>query len=228
MRTALQYAGWLIGLPLELLIVAALLRGPYRRFPFIMLYGVALFLTTVLEISVYEAYYYSGKRLRLGRTFAQYYWIDEGIRQTLLFAVVISLVYLASVALRSRAVVRGFLVCGAVIFAGAAFLVHYDRNAVVGEWMTLWLRDLNFSAAILDLGLWAMLLASRYKETRLLLLSGALGIQFTGEAIGQSLRHMFPWSLSPGDVVTMLANLVCLWIWWQALRTVPQSQITVA
>ena len=225
MRTALQFAGWLIGLPLELLIVAALLRGPYRRFPFIMLYGVALFLTTVLEISVYEAYY-SG--IRIGRTFAQYYWIDEGIRQTLLFAVVISLVYLASATLRSRAVVRGSLVCGAVIFAIAAFLGHYDRNAVVGEWMTLWLRDLNFSAAILDLGLWAMLLASRQKETRLLLLSGALGIQFTGEAIGQSLRHLFPWTLSPGDVVTLLANLVCLWIWWQALRTVPQSQISSA
>ena len=91
--------------------------------------------------------------------------------------------------------------------------------------MTLWLRDLNFSAAILDLGLWAMLLASRHKETRLLLLSGALGIQFTGEAIGQSLRHLFPWELSPGDVVTLLANLVCLWIWWQALRTVPKFEI---
>jgi hypothetical protein len=225
MRTALQYAGWLIGLPLELLIVAALLRGPYRRFPFILLYGVALFLTTVLEISVYQAYY-SG--ILRGRTFAQYYWIDEGIRQTLLFAVVISLVYLASAALRSRAVVRGSLVFGAVIFASVAFLAHYDGKAVVGEWMTLWLRDLNFSAAILDLGLWAMLLASRHKETRLLLLSGALGIQFTGEAIGQSLRHLFPWTLSPGDVVTLLANLLCLWIWWQALRTVPQPQITSA
>jgi hypothetical protein len=223
MRTALQYAGWLIGLPLELLIVAALVRGSYRRFPFILLYGIALFLTTVLEISVYQAYY-SG--IRIGRTFAQYYWIDEGIRQTLLFAVVISLVYLASEAFRSRALVRGSLVCGAVIFAGAAFLVHYDGKTVAGEWMTLWLRDLNFSAAILDLGLWAMLLASRHKETRLLLLSGALGIQFTGEAIGQSLRHLFPWVLSPGDVVTLLANLVCLWIWWQALRTGPLHEIT--
>jgi hypothetical protein len=125
-------------------------------------------------------------------------------------------------------VVRGSLVCGAVIFASVAFLAHYDGKAVVGEWMTLWLRDLNFSAAILDLGLWAMLLASRHKDTRLLLLSGAMGIQFTGEAIGQSLRHLFPWVLSPGDVVTLLANLVCLWIWWQALRTLPQPQITSA
>jgi hypothetical protein len=84
--------------------------------------------------------------------------------------------------------------------------------------MTLWTRDLNFSSAVLDLALWALLIGSKYKETQLLLLSGALGIQFTGEAIGQSLRHLFPWDLSPGDVMTLLANLACLWIWWQALR----------
>jgi hypothetical protein len=26
--------------------------------------------------------------------------------------------------------------------------------------------------------------------------------------------------------VALLANLVCLWIWWQALRTVPLPEIT--
>ena len=93
--------------------------------------------------------------------------------------------------------------------------------------MTLWTRDLNFSSTILDLALWAMLLGSRYKEARLLLLSGAIGIQFTGEAIGQSLRHLFPWALSPGDVVALLANLTCLWIWWQALRAAPVGRGSV-
>jgi hypothetical protein len=215
MRTALQYAGWLIGLPLELLIVAALTRGSFRRFPFLLFYSVALFLTTVLEISVYEAYS-SGIRLTHSRAF--YYWLDEGIRQALLFAVVISLVYRASAPLRLHGLIRCFLVLGAVVFAGATFVIHYDPSAVVGEWMTLWTRDLNFSSAVLDLALWAMLIGSKYKETQLLLLSGALGIQFTGEAIGQSLRHLLPWSLSPGDVMTLLANLACLWIWWQALR----------
>jgi hypothetical protein len=68
-----------------------------------------------------------------------------------------------------------------------------------------------------------MLLGSRKKETRLLLLSGGLGIQFTGEAIGQSVRQWLPWTLSPGDVIITAAKLAFLWIWWQALRTAPAA-----
>jgi hypothetical protein len=94
---------------------------------------------------------------------------------------------------------------------------------VVGMWMTLWSRDLNFTSAVLDLALWAMLLGSRKRETRLLLLSGGMGIQFTGEAIGQSMREWLPWAFSPGDMLILLVNVACLWIWWQALRTNPRS-----
>ena len=227
MRVVLQYAGWLIGLPLELLIIGTLLRGPYRRFPFLLLYSVALFLTTVIEISVNQAYF-SG--IRFAHSRATYYWIDEAIRQALIFAVVISLTYLATSNLRSRKLVRAGLIAGAIILAGALFLIHYDSHAVVGKWtwMTLWVRDIDFAAAFLDLGLWTLLLASRHKDTQLLMLSGGLGIQFAGEAIGQSLRYLFQWPLSPGDLVGMITNLVGLWIWWQALRrpaplTVPNA-----
>ena len=41
--------------------------------------------------------------------------------------------------------------------------------------MTPWTRDLNFGAAILDLGLWALLIGSRQKDRKLLLVTGALG-----------------------------------------------------
>jgi hypothetical protein len=84
--------------------------------------------------------------------------------------------------------------------------------------MTLWVRDIDFAAAFLDLGLWTLLMASRHKDTQLLLLSGGLGIQFAGEAIGQSLRYLFRWPLSPGDLVSLVTDLIGLWIWWQALR----------
>jgi hypothetical protein len=215
MRAVLQYAGWLVGLPLELLIIGALLRGPYRRFPFLLLYSVALFLTTVIEISVNQAYF-SGIRTALSR--ATYYWIDEAIRQALIFAFVISLAYLATTNLRSRRLVRAALIAGAVILAGVSYLVHYDSHVASGRWMSMWVRDIDFAAAFLDLGLWTLLLASRHKDTQLLMLSGGLGIQFAGEAIGQSLRYLFPWPLSPGDLVGMITGLAGLWIWWQALR----------
>lgn len=206
---------------MELLIIAALVRGPYRRFPVILLYSIVLFLTTIVDISVYRAYY-SGSPI--GYTFAHYYWIDEGLRQLLVFAVVISLIYEATAAARTRTLLRASLILGAILFAGVSFLIHYDPHGVVGKWMTLWSRDMDFSTAILDLALWAMLVAWRHKDTQLLLLSGGLGIVFTGEAIGQSLRSLLPATVIPGDAVLLTANLVGMYVWWHALKTAPDTR----
>jgi hypothetical protein len=217
MRAVLQYAGWLIGLPLELLIIGALLRGPYRRFPLLLAYSVALFLTTAIEISVNQAYF---NGIRFAHSPSTYYWIDEAVRQALMFAVVISLAYSATSNLQSRRLIRTAIVAGAVVLASASFLIHCESQTPAGMWqtMTLWVRDIDFAAAFLDLGLWTLLLASRHKDTQLLLLSGGLGVQFAGEAIGESLRYLFRWSLSPGDLVGMVTSLMALWILWQALR----------
>jgi hypothetical protein len=86
----------------------------------------------------------------------------------------------------------------------------------MGQWMTPWTRDLNSCAAILDLGLWAMLIRSREKDYRLLMVSGALGIQFAAGAMGQALREMSR-STVPGLLI-MFANFTCTYIWWQAFR----------
>jgi hypothetical protein len=216
MRVVIQYVSWVVGLPLELLIIGTLIRGPYRRYPLLLVYTIALFLATVVEIPANLAFF-SGVRLSHSRAF--YYWINEGILQALIFAVVISLVYQATAELRTRGLVRTALIGLATLFAVGSFWIHYDPRVVVGTWMTQWTRDLNFTSAVLDLALWAILLASRKRDPRLLLLSGGLGIQFTGEAVGESIRQMFPLSLSPGDVLIVMADLACLWIWWQALRT---------
>jgi hypothetical protein len=225
MQAVVQYVEWLIGLPLELLIIAALVRGPYRRFPFLLLYSVALFLTTVIEISVNQAYYAG---IRFAHSRATYYWIDEGIRQSLLFATVLSLAYLATGNLRSRGLVRFFLVTGGIALAGTSFLIHHQHNLAAGvgrwRWMTLWVRDMDFAAAVLDLAVWALLLGFRHKDIQLLLISGGLGIEFTGEAIGQSLRFLFPqWSspVSPGNLVVVATSLAGFWVLWQALRPAP-------
>ena len=90
--------------------------------------------------------------------------------------------------------------------------------------MTPWTRDLNFSSVILDLGLWMMLIGQRKKDQRLLMLSGALGIEFTGDAIGASLRQLAQRNHSrsisfTGGTLGMLADLTFLFIWWQTFRT---------
>jgi hypothetical protein len=221
MRFALQVAGWALGLPLEILIISALLRGGYRRFPFVFVYTIVDFLTTVLEIPA-EIEYVRGIGTS-GALYAYLYWIDEAIVQVLIFAVVLSLIYGATRHLRSRRVVRVSLIAAAVLIAGISFLSHYNPALNPGSWMTPWTRDLNFCSAILDLGLWALLIASRTRDHQVLLLSGALGIKFAGESIGESVRQLairsrsHPVSLG-GSIIIMLANIFFLYVWWQSLR----------
>ena len=227
MRFALQLCGWLIGLPLELLIIAALLRGGYRRFPFVFVYTIIDFLATVAELP--SALGYVRGAPSAADSLAFVYWLDEVILQVLIYSVVMSLIYQATGQLRSRRIVRASLIAGAILFAGISFLIHRNPALNVGSFMTPWTRDLNFCSAILDLALWALLIASREKDHRLLLLSGGLGIQFTGEAIGESTRdlamrsHSRPISLL-GNALIMLTNLLFLYIWWQALRPSPERK----
>jgi hypothetical protein len=84
--------------------------------------------------------------------------------------------------------------------------------------MTLWTRNMNFCAAILDLALWATLIRKREKDQRTLMIAGALGLQFTAGAIGQALRDVSHSQVDLSSVIIVSANLICLYIWWQAFR----------
>jgi hypothetical protein len=225
MELAIQVCAYLIGLPLELLAIAGMLREGYRRFPFVFVYVIADFLTTVVEMR-FELSYYAGNKANkyLENDLVRFYWIDEVILQVLVYAAVISLIYYTTAKLKSRRAVRVSLIAFALLFAGVSFLIHFERgNPKMGEWMTPWNSNLKFCSAILDLALWALLIASRQKDQRLLMLSGALGIQFTGEAIGHSLRnlaqpHHSYLILYIGNAAVMLSNLAFVYIVWQTFR----------
>jgi hypothetical protein len=55
------------------------------------------------------------------------------------------------------------------------------------------------------------------------MITGGLGIQFAGGAIGQALRDMSPAIVMAASDFTVIANLACLYIWWQALRVKSHS-----
>ena len=224
MRFAIQLCGLAIGLPLQLLIIGTLLRGGYRRFPFLFAYMVGDFLTTVVEVPSAVGYYRGMQWAAFA--FPAVHWFNVVVMQVLVYAVVMSLIYQATGQLRSRRIVRVSLIAGAILFAGISFLIHWDPALNMGSFMTPWTRDLNFCSSVLDLALWAMLIAAREKDHRLLLLSGGLGIQFTGEAMGRSIRQLALHTRShamslTGAVLILLADLMFLYIWWQALRTAP-------
>jgi hypothetical protein len=227
MRFAIQLCGLVVGIPLQILIIGTLLRGSYRRFPFLFAYMLGDFLTTVVEVP--SAVGYDRGSEWAAFSFPVVHWFNVVVMQVLVYAVVMSLIYQATGKLRSRRIVRASLIAGAILFAGISFLIHRNPALNTGSFMTPWIRDLNLCSSVLDLALWALLIAAREKDHRVLLLSGGLGIQFTGEAIGTSMRQLALRTRSralsfSGGVVMLLADLVLLYVWWQALRAAPVRQ----
>ena len=213
---------YVVAVPFELMVIAVLLRGrQYRRYPFIFIYAVADLLTTVIE-SPFAIKYTLESTLQAKRDYSWVFWINERIMQVLVLLLVITLVYEATKDFRSRRTLLTGIVCVTIILAAISLLYHMHETRLLQgnfRYMTPWTRDLNFGAAILDMGLWALLIGSHRKNRKLLLVTGALGIQFTGAAIGQALRDMSPpgmVALAGGFVV--LTNLARLYIWWQAFR----------
>jgi hypothetical protein len=232
LKIIIQIASLLIGIPLQLLVIAALLRGAYRRFPFLFVYAILDFLTTVLLIP--PAIDYALGHHRATNSLPMLYWPSQIIMSVVVYSVVMSLIYKATERLHSRRTVRTGLIVGAILIAAVSFAVHYDPSVRLDErfiWITSWNRDLNFTAAVLDLALWALLISQRQTDHRILLLSGGLGIQFAGDAIGSSItqlaiqNHSRPISMV-GNVLTVTASLVFLYIWWQALRQTDEDGVT--
>jgi hypothetical protein len=218
----IQLVSWCAGLPLTLLVIAAMVRGPYRQFPVLFLYVALGFVLTVAGMPSYVAFYLHSDHEHVVRMAQWNFWNDL-LLEPLAYAVVINLIYAAASHVRSRRVVLLITIGGATLIAGVSFLLHFKPGLEHGVWMALWTRDLNFFSEILDLGLWALLLSTRGRDPRLLLITGGLGIQFTGEAIGDSLRSIAAQRRShdislTGSVITALADLTALYVFWHAFR----------
>jgi intracellular septation protein A len=216
MELAIQIATYLIAIPLQCLILNAMRAGAWRRYPFVFLYVLVDLLTNLLEIRPNLAHD-AGSPAAM-RHWALLYWVDEQIIQATLFLLVISLIYRATVDMRPRRILIAALVLGSVLVAALSALAHYSPDLTFGKWMTRWTRDMNFCAAILDLGLWATLLRARKKDYTLLMVAGALGLQFTAGAVGQALRDISHATVGVTTFLIVAANLTCLYIWWQTFR----------
>lgn len=225
-RFALQVVGWGVGLPLEILVILAIFRGPYRRYPIVFLYILVDFATTLVDIGLNTQSFFTHDAAVVHLA-AKVYWINEWVLQVLIFATVLSLIDLATSLSRSRRIMRTGLAAGALLFAGVTFWMHFRPAPVkIGVWMTPWTRDMSVCATVLDLALWMILIASRKSDRSLMLISGALGMQFTAEAIGEAIVNLSSSSQSQilaliGAIVVATGNLLCLYVWWQTFRAIP-------
>jgi hypothetical protein len=69
--------------------------------------------------------------------------------------------------------------------------------------------------------LWLILISSQRKDHQLLMITGGLGLQFTGEAIGQSFRQISQNHVSLfilGNLIGGITHLLRLYVWREAFR----------
>jgi hypothetical protein len=201
------FAAGVAGTLLQVLVVSALLRGQWRQFRILFCYCLVLVVTSAVEAEAFLSRDFSARTAGL-------YWIFDSVRQTLLYLMVISLVHRASETSTSRATVQRLLVGGTIVFVMVSLPFTFDAN--FKTWMTVFGRNLGFLAVVLNLMLWAALIRNGRADRRLLMISGGLGIQMAGKAIGHSLRYLSESLTTTGNVILVASHLFCMYLWWRA------------
>jgi len=209
-----QWVIFAVSVALQVYVIALLRRGAYKEYPFAFAYSIVLLVTSVAD-AVARAHISSFSK----EAWWVYYYRNEAARQFLLFTVVVSLIERALQSSRHRARVRLLLAALATCSVFASLIIHSDAKFVL--WMTEVSRDLSFGSVVLTLLLWSLLISSRRKDHQLLMVTGGLGLQFTAEAIGQSVRqlsHHHHGVLFVGNLLGTLAHLLRLYVWLEAFR----------
>jgi hypothetical protein len=210
----LQWVIFCISVALQVYVIALLRRGAYKDYPFALAYSVVLLLTSVADAAA------QARLLSLTKTGLRFfYYRDEAARQFLLFVVVVSLIERAMHASPFRNHVRTALAGLAVLSVCLSLTTHASPSFSL--WMTKVARDLSFGSVALTLVLWSLLISSPKKDRQLLMVTGGLGLQFTGEAIGQSLRQLSNHhhsTLLVGNLLLSMSHLLRLYVWAEAFR----------
>jgi hypothetical protein len=211
----LQWLIFCVSLTLQVLVIAQLRRKAYREYPFIFIYSLALIMTSVADAAVFAD---------LATIPPMVYYRNEALRQFLLFTVVVSLMDRTMRNRPHRARVRVLLTLFALVVVLVSMYVHRDAYGPhFSVWATQVSRDVSFGSVILTLLLWVTLVSSRRRDVQLLMLTGGLGLQFTGEAISQSVRQLaihnhYRLVESVGGVAFVASHLIRLYVWREALR----------
>ncbi len=212
-----------VSLALQALVIHELIRKALRRSPVLFGYSVVLFLTTVVDATAY----FNGPGFR--ELFREYYWIDEIIRWTSFLILVLSLISKALSPSDRRAKILALLGFASVVVGGVSAWALYDPAETTSGWMTNIVRNLAFFASILNLILWFAMIRARKTQSELLLISGGLGLETTGEAIAQSVRPFVTRAtIWIPNMFIILLHLACLLIWWRALQRSNRAQGALA
>jgi hypothetical protein len=202
-----------LGIGFEAILLLTLINGSGRTYAAMIVYCAFLLISTLSDVSMW---FLVGRR-----TFAyfHYVWTAEFIRQTCQLGFVITLVSQALPPGRQRATIMRAVVVGTAAVVVGSLMIYQDP--LISTWLSKVIRNVSFTAALINLVLWFALVASKNRDTRLLMISGGLGIQMTGDAVTQSLKQ-FHFTIPIADFVGAGSFFLCLFIWWQAFREKPE------
>lgn len=192
-------------------VILFLLRGPFRRYPILLLYCVLQLAATVTEEYVLRVF---GDTSVL---FSKLYWTDEVTLDLLLFLMVIVLTYQA---LEGSALRKGMgRLLGAVLMIVLVVpFVVFKARRFSSAWFDGTSQLLNFGGAIMNLGLWTALLGTKKRDPLLLTVSAGLGVAVTGAAIAFGLRRFTPPESTAQQLVNLFKTItylasVAIWCW---------------
>jgi len=212
----LQWLIFAISVVLQILVIVSLVRcRAYKLYALVLVYSVISLVAIVADaVLMSDVLRLSAEDYRL------YFYRNAAIRQFLLFTVVVSLIDRAMESKPYRLRVRAFLMVAVFGTIGLSYYIHSDAYKF-SLLMTKITRDLMFGSVGLTLLLWSTLIASKKKDDQLLMITGGLGLQFTLEAIGQSLRQLSrhrPAILLIANILVSVAHLLRLYVWREAFR----------
>lgn len=222
---------------LEALIIFRLLRGPFRRFVVLLVYLSLDLLSTVAEIAADIVY--KGSKITTAahastgqKLYVHLFWTDEVMLDLLLFLMVILLTYQATEGSPMRRGAGRLLAIVVVAVIGLPFLLYHPTFSPwpKAQWFINTSQLLNFGGAIMNLALWAALIASKRRDPRLLSVSAGLGLIVTGAAICFGLEHLIPagpmrWLPNSELILTHIGGLI-VWSW--AFQAAPKNRPAVA
>lgn len=215
------------GMALQAMVIYAMSRGPWRRYPGIFLYLIILFLTAAADSAAYlDPETWSAWYRRI-------YYYNNLARQIMGLAAVISLYFTATSQHPRRVALRIRIMAGTAAVITLCFVLASSNASGAMVYLARVSRNLSFANAILNLFLWFALIRERARDPRLFVVSGGLGLNMAGDAIGLSLLDMSRSTVVIGNLAEVSSHLLCLVIWWKTFRRgespagVPRKEIAL-
>jgi hypothetical protein len=200
-----------VSIVIQAAVIIFLLKGPFRRYPLLLVYCVLQLAATISEEYAFRVFG------NLSVLFRRLYWTDEVTLDLLLFLMVITLTYRALESSPLRAGMGRLLGAVLVIVLVVPFLLFSARR-FSSAWFDGTSQLLNFGAAIMNLGLWTALIGTKKRDPLLLTVSAGLGVAVTGAAIAFGLRRFTPPESTPQNLANLFKTVtylvsVAIWCW---------------